>query len=283
MFRLVQHRHGVVDLCFHSVHQPRALLHGLLPLVDERYVLIGDARRQSELVHLNGGSQFHNKTFAQGLCFRGRITAFHRSRSSESAGMPGGRHDLTDSVLDILGIGVVMLLGWQMDDVLPAVIVCDSDPVSTDRREIFADSFQELIDCHAEFLVILLGFSSFGCRTVLFHGLLEGCFIGQRKRRLLDIEKRADLLVTDRSVSFLLFFGKGVVFLAGYDPFLVRTVPEGIPVVPYERNASLSGLNAVTAFPSFSERGIEIGLKPAPVAVQGQRKGVESRDGRSGP
>ena len=169
-----------------------------------------------------------------------------------------------------------------MDDILPAVVMRDSDPVPADWREVLADYFQEVIDSHPELLVILLGFPTFRCRSVLLQGLLEGFFIGYRKRRLLDIEKRADLTVTDRGESLLLLFGKGVVFLTGYGPFLIGTVTELIPTVPHEGYAFLPGLHVVTAFLGFRERDVKIGPESSPVAVKGEGEGIECGNGCPG-
>ena len=178
MLGLVHHRKGVVDLGLQPVHKTGALLHRLLPLVDERDILVGDTCRKAELVHLDGRCQLHHKAFALDLGLGRAITAFGSSRTAKPARMARSRHDLAHGRLDILRIRVVMLLGGKMDEILSAVVVRDAYPVPADGHKVLADGFQEVVDIHPELLVILFGFPALRHRAELLHGRLEGFFIG---------------------------------------------------------------------------------------------------------
>ena len=165
-----------------------------------------------------------------------------------------------------------------MYDVPGRVVMRDPDAVPTYGNEAGRHLLEEAVHVHAGPLVVVTAHPACFRGAVLLHRLLEGFFGGQRKRRLLDVEKDADLTVADRGIALPVFLREIVVLFTGNPVLPIRLALVFIPVVPDERNTFLSGLDCFIAFLGPGKGRIQVGLVSVPVAVESEDKRVERGD-----
>ena len=198
-----------------------------------------------------------------------------RPGTVHAAGMSRRRHDLPEGVLNVGCVVRVVLLRRKVDDVLTGVVMRHAGPVLADRDKVLAELVQQEVHVDPRPLVILhatvLG------RPVLLHGRLEGLPVGERERRLLDVEERPDLTVSDRGVVSLLLRRERVVLLLSDGPAFVGLAAVLVPAVPDEGDSLFTGLHAVAVLLRLGVRRVQVRPVAATVAVERKDEGVEGR------
>ena len=149
-------------------------------------------------------------------------------------------------------------------------------PVLADRDKVLAEPVQEEVHVDPCLLVILRD-PPVGQVPILLHGLLEGLPVGERERRLLDVEERPDLTVTDRGVVCLLLRRERVVLLLSDGPAFVGLAAVLVPAVPDEGDSLFTGLHAVAVLLRLGVRRVQVRPVVTTVAVECKDEGVEGR------
>ena len=85
LFCLAYYIEGIVDIRFQGVDHAGILLKLPCPAIYQGDILRADLCRESEFVHLYGGSHFHNKSLvAVGIVARGMASLHHHSLTGET-------------------------------------------------------------------------------------------------------------------------------------------------------------------------------------------------------
>ena len=190
--------------------------------------------------------------------------------SSQTLWNASGMNNLTCHFLHIVGIRGEILLGWNVQGVFLAVIMCNACGILADRNEIVLHALDIFVDIHTQLLVI-----NRIVRSILLR--LLGIFILMDVRHggLVDIKDRIHVFTRVDLVLCLIGVSKSIVFCMA--DFILRIVFVDIliEVLPNERDSFLTFLYGLTAVMGLIEHRVDVGLEVAVVTVHDHDKCID--------